>query len=171
MKRIILLATILTSSVFAQIWPLPAGTTYIVKGTGFDCGKFIRRYKVEYTQTPKVFLERGINFNLLTADKDLNTFSIETSWSTNNGQVCQFGLFFNRARETRTLDLDYTMSQTNDDSKSCLENEELLKSKLQSATYTASKRGIRYIAVDILNEENNVCDENRVRLIFDRRAQ
>ncbi|MFG1492849.1 hypothetical protein [Halobacteriovorax sp. ZH4_bin.1] len=171
MKRLFLLTILLASSVSAQIWPLPTGTTYFVKGTGYDCGQFIRRYKVEYTTTPKVFLDKGIKFHLLTADSDLNVFSIETSWNTESGQLCQFGLFFNRARETRTLDLDYTKSQTNGSPEACIENEELLKSKLQSSSYEASKRGIRYIAVDILNEENEVCDANRVRLIFDRRAQ
>ncbi|MFG1486345.1 hypothetical protein [Halobacteriovorax sp. RZ-2] len=171
MKNLILLVTLLTNPVSAQIWPLPTGTTYFVKGTGYDCGEFIRRYKVEYTTTPKVFSEKGIKFDLLTADSDLNVFSIESSWNTESGQTCHFGLFFNRARETRTLDLDYTKSQTNGSPEACLENEELLKSKLQSSAYEASKRGIRYIAVDILNEENEVCDGNRVRLIFDRRAQ
>ncbi|EPZ49228.1 hypothetical protein M902_0893 [Bacteriovorax sp. BAL6_X] len=171
MKRLFLLTILIASSVSAQIWPLPTGTTYFVKGTGYDCGEFIKRYKVEYTTTPKLFSEKGINFDLLTADSDLNVFSIETSWNTESGQHCQFGLFFNRARETRTLDLDYTKSKSNGSAQACLENEMLIKSKLQSAKYEASKRGIRYIAVDILNEENEVCDGTRVRLIFDRRAQ
>ncbi|WP_412471853.1 hypothetical protein [Halobacteriovorax sp. RT-1-4] len=171
MKKLILLVTLLTNPVSAQIWPLPTGTTYIVKGTGYDCGKFISRYKVEYTNTPKVFSDRGIQFDLLTADSDLNVFSIETSWKTLSGQTCQYGLFFNRARETRTLDLDYTKSQTNGNPEECLGNENFLKTKLHSSAYEASKRGIRYIAVDILNEENEVCESDRVRLIFDRRAQ
>ncbi|MFG1501288.1 hypothetical protein ABMA70_13860 [Halobacteriovorax sp. XZX-3] len=170
MKKLILLVTLLSSPAIAQIWPLPTGTTYLVKGTGYDCGTFISRYKVEYTTTPKLFSDAGINFDLLTADSDLNVFSIESSWVTTSGQTCNFGLFFNRARETRTLELDYTKSMTDGDASKCVANEELLKSKLQSSAYEASKRGIRYIAVDILNEKTEVCDGERVRLIFDRRA-
>lgn len=167
MKKLILLMVLLNTNIFAEIWKLPAGTTYRVKGVGYDCGKFFRGY----TTTPKLYAERGINFDLLTADKHLNTFSIETSWEASNGEMCYYGLFFNRARETRTLDLDYTMEQATSDQTDCSGNQEFLKKVFNSTPYEASKRGTRYIAVDVINGENDVCEGGQVRAVFDRRAR
>lgn len=171
MKKLIMTMLLLSTPTLAQVWELPTNTTYRVKATGFDCGEFIRRYKVEYTGTPKIIADAGISFDLLTADKDLNVFGIETSWTSQTGEQCLFGLFFNRARETRTLDLDFTKEKNSGDGSSCLAGQNLLKEKLVSSAYEGSKRGIRYLAVDLLNEKNDVCESGKVRLIFDRRAE
>lgn len=166
MKKLILLMVLLGTSVFSQEWKLPAGTTYRVKGVGYDCGKFFKGY----TQAPSEYKERGINFYILTADKHLNTFSVEASWTTEVGEECIYGLFFNRARETRTLELEYTLDKSSGTGESCLANQQFLRERLKSTPYYASKRGTRYIAIDVINEENEVCRGPQVRAVFDRRA-
>lgn len=165
MKLIALSLLVLSTSVMAETFKLPAGTTHRARGVGYDCGEFTTDYKA----APAVYAERQVNFLQFSADKDLNTFLIEATFPGSNGAQCIYGVFFNRSRETKTLNLDHSELVTTGSSQDCADTISWMDKKLQSVKYYASKRGIRYIAVEVLNEKNNVCENNIVRTVFDRR--
>lgn len=165
MRLIALSLLVLSTSVMAETFKLPAGTTFRAKGVGYDCGEFTTDYK----PAPKVYAEKHINFLQLSADKDLNTFLIEATFPNQDGVECIYGAFFNRSRDSKTLDLDHSELVTTASPESCQETIDFLDKNLSSVKYFASKRGIRYIAVELLNEANEVCENNTVRTIFDRK--
>ncbi len=150
-----------------EIWPIPEGTVYRVPFVGYDCGKFFRDI---YDDAPEVLSDSGVQFTILTADKHLNTFGIEAHWKTPQGEVCDFGILFDRRREDRTLVLKETRSQSSSDGDSCIENQDFLTQLFSSIPYYASKRGTRYIAVEFLNLDKKACKGNAPRAVFDRRA-
>lgn len=165
MKLIALSILVLSTSVMAETFKLPAGTTYRAKGVGYDCGEFTTDYK----PAPAVYAEKKINFLQFSADKDLNTFLIEATFPNAEGVECIYGAFFNRSRENKTLDLDHSELVTTANPESCKETIQWMDKNLTSVNYYASKRGIRFIAVELLNEKNDVCENGIVRTVFDRR--
>lgn len=166
MKLIALSLLVLSTSVVAETFKLPAGITFRAKGVGYDCGEFSTD---PYKSAPKDYAERKINFLQLAADKDLNTFLIEATFPNAQGVECTYGAFFNRSRDAKTLDLDHSELVTSADPASCAETINFLDKNLSSVKYFASKRGIRFIAVELLNEQNEVCENKNVRTVFDRR--
>ena len=165
MKFIALPLLMLSTTVMAETFKLPAGITFRAKGVGYDCGEFTTDYK----PAPKIYAEKNINFLQLSADKDLNTFLIEATFPNQDGVNCIYGAFFNRSRDSKTLDLDHSELVTSASPESCQETINFLDKNLSSVKYFASKRGIRYIAVELLNESNEVCENNNVRMVFDRK--
>ena len=166
MKLIALSLLVLSTSVMAETFKLPAGITFRAKGVGYDCGEFST---APYKPAPKDYAEKKINFLQLAADKDLNTFLIEATFPNTEGEQCIYGAFFNRSRDSKTLDLDHSELVTTADPFSCAETIAFLDKSLSSVKYFASKRGIRFIAVELLNEQNEICENNNVRVVFDRR--
>ncbi|EQC46086.1 hypothetical protein [Bacteriovorax sp. Seq25_V] len=165
MKCFILLL-VAVSALASDNFKVPTGTTYRVKGIGYDCGEFFKDIK----EAPLQYSERAIAFDKLYADKDLNIFVIETSFPGISGNLCTYGLFYQRERATKTFELSYGELLETNTEEDCLEQIEFLNIKIKSMKYYPSKRGIRYLAVDVLNEENNICEGNQVRAVFDRRA-
>ena len=166
MKFITLSLLVISSSVMAETFKLPAGITFRAKGVGYDCGEFTSD---AYKPAPKAYAEKNINFLQLAADKDLNTFLIEASFPNAEGVECIYGAFFNRSRDSKTLDLDHSELVSAAEASSCAETVDFLDKNLSSVKYFASKRGIRFIAVELLNEQNEICENNNVRTVFDRR--
>lgn len=167
MKLIALSLFVLSTSVLAETFKLPAGITFRAKAVGYDCGEFTTD---AYKPAPQSYAEKKINFLQLAADKDINTFVIEASFPNAEGVECIYGAFFNRSRDTKTLELDHSELVTKADPASCAETISFLDKNLSSVKYFASKRGIRFIAVELLNEENNVCPNKNVRAVFDRKS-
>ncbi len=165
MKYFILLL-ISVSALANDNFKVPTGTTYRVKGIGYDCGEFFKEIK----DAPIQYSERGVTFDKLYADKDLNIFVIETSFPGISGNLCTYGLFYKRERATKTFELSYGDLLDTNTHQDCAWQVDFLNNKLSSMNYYPSKRGIRYLAIDVLNEENNICDGNQVRAVFDRRA-
>ena len=166
MKLIALSLMVLPSSVMAETFKLPAGITFRAKGVGYDCGEFTTD---AYKAAPKEYAEKHINFLQLAADKDLNTFLIEATFPNPEGIECTYGAFFNRSRDAKTLELDHSELITTAVAESCAETVAFLDEKLNSLKYFTSKRGIRFIAVELLNQQNEICETNIVRTVFDRR--
>lgn len=158
---------LLLGSAFAETYKLPNGTTFRAKGIGFDCGEFFKGT----VPAPKEFAERGINLYQMAADKDLNTFLIEAHYPASNGDQCIYGAFFNRSRATKTVELDYALITKTNEASDCSETEAWLSEKFNSMKYHASKRGIRYVAFDVIEGANDVCESEQVRAVFDRRAE
>ena len=170
MKLIALSLLVLSTTVMAETFKLPAGITFRAKGVGFDCGEFTND---PYKPAPIAYAEKNINFIQLAADKDLNTFLIEAIFPNDAGIECTYGAYFNRSRDSKTLDLDHseliTVADADADADSCAETVAFLDKNLSSIKYFASKRGIRFIAIELLNGPNEVCENNNVRAVFDRR--
>lgn len=167
MKVLILsLIAFFTWAAEGDLFSIPTGTTYRVKGVGYDCGEFF----TPILNAPKQIAERGLNFYKLSADKDLNIFLIEVNYLGANSASCTLGLYFNRNRADKTFDLSEVKLLEVENILECQENREYIENKLAKTNYYSSKRGIRYIAFDIINEENDICENNNVRAIFDRRA-
>lgn len=169
MKTLLTLA-LLSTSAFAQDWSetfkLPEGMTYRVKAAGFDCGTFSNKY----VGTPAVFQEQQVIFRQLAADKDLNKFLIEATFPGTLDSVCTYGAFLDRNRTDKTLDFTRSEIVTNGAEGACAIGQAFLDARLQKAAYEPSKRGIRYIAVNVMNNEaNEVCESGTVRMVFDRR--
>lgn len=164
-----LLALALLSIAFtleaADTFKLPAGITFRAKGVGYDCGEFITDYK----PAPKKYADKKIEFVLLAADKDLNTFLVEGKFPGTAGETCAVGIFYNRSRDTKTMELDHTEILTTGDVQNCVETQTWIEKNMSSTKYYASKRGIRFIALEVMDEENEVCENNIVRTVFDRR--
>lgn len=164
MKSLLALA-LLSTSAFAQDWTetfkIPEGMTYRVKAAGYDCGTF----GPKYVEAPVKMTEQNVTFRQLSADKDLNKFLIEATYPNANGEQCVYGAFFDRKRDGRTLDLTHSLTQ----GEGCEATQTFLDAQFASSPYEASKRGIRYIAVNVMNESNEVCESGIVRMVFDRR--
>lgn len=169
----IALALTATASAMAQVNPwtetfkLPEGTTHRARTAGYDCGTFGNKY----VGAPEAFRYRGIEFKQLSADKDLNKFLFEAVYPSSEGKACIYGIFLNRNRDTKTLDFTDSIVKTEEGNEDfCLETKNFIDTELRSVAYEGSKRGLRYVAVEIVkDQENDVCDTNSVRVVFDRR--
>lgn len=173
MKHFILAATLLSGSAFAQTWTetykLPEGTTFRARATGYDCGTFITSAQ-SYVGAPENFRSRSIEFKQLSADKDLNKFLFEAEYPSTTGEKCIYGIFLDRNRDSKTLDFTHSLIKTEGSEESCLETKEFIDTELASVAYEASKRGIRYVAVQVVKDTpNDVCESGNVRVVFDRR--
>ena len=170
MKFFIALALMTSASAFAQYtetFKLPEGTTHRARAVGYDCGTFGTTYK----PAPENFRSRGIEFKQLSADKDLNKFLFEAYYPGSEGNTCIYGIYLDRARDTKTLDFTHSVVKTTEGLEdTCLETKEFIDQELKSNAYEASKRGIRYIAVQVVKDtQNDVCESGNVRVVFDRR--
>jgi ribosomal protein L35AE/L33A len=170
--KTLLLATVLMASanVMAQEWSetfkLPEGITFRARTAGYDCGTFTTNYVV----APGSFQALNIEFKQLAADKDLNKFLFEAVYPGSEGNTCTYGVYLDRSRDTKTLDFTHSLIKTEGSEESCLEAKSFLDSQLASVAYEGSKRGIRYVAVQIIKDEvNDVCENGNVRVVFDRR--
>ena len=166
--KTLLALTLLSTSAFAQDWSetfrIPEGMTHRVKAAGYDCGTFSNKY----VQAPATFSQENITFRQLSADKDLNKFLIEVTYPNANGDQCVYGAFLDRARSTKTLDFTHSLTK----GEGCEAGQAFLDPHFTSAAYEPSKRGIRYIAVNLItNEANDVCESGTVRMVFDRRME
>lgn len=143
-------------------------TTHRVKSIGYDCGEFFKGPSA----APVEFTDKGVEFTRLDADKDLNFFLVKAVLTSKEGKTCDYGVFLDRSRDTKTLDFNHSvvLSSTNE-VEGCLPAKEFLDTKFKSVNYYVSKRGIRYIAVDVINGENEVCESGNVRAVFDRRLE
>lgn len=166
MKKLLVLSALLTNVAIATPYSLEQ-TTHRVTGIGYDCGEF---FKGTTEKAPKLFEDNKIEFTRLDADKDLNDFLIHAK-SQIGDVTCEYGIFLNRERSDKTLNLTKLESTTSslDSLSVCEEKISLLTEIFSKANYYASKRGIRYIAVDVINGENDVCTSGNVRAVFDRR--
>lgn len=175
MKTIFLAFAFLTVQAYAQVWTetykLPEGTTFRARTAGYDCGRFITSTE-SYVATPEVLSSRRIEFKQLSADKDLNKFLFEAEFPSSNGEICIYGIFLDRNRETKTLDFTHSLITTIDMPEACAETKEFLDTQLKSVQYEGSKRGLRYVAVQVIKDTTNeVCESNNVRVVFDRRYE
>ncbi|MES2527331.1 MAG: hypothetical protein V4598_09590 [Bdellovibrionota bacterium] len=170
MKMFIALALISTSG-FAQTWTetfkLPEGTTFRARMTGFDCGTF----GTTYVGAPENIRAQAVEFRQLAADKDLNKFLIEADYQGTDGQKCIYGVFLDRNRDTKTLDINHSEVKTTEGLEAGCESTRLFIDTLFTASgYEGSKRGLRYIAVNVVADTaNDVCESGTVRTVFDRR--
>lgn len=173
MKLLMLLALI-SSSAFAQetwteTYKLPEGTTFRARGVGYDCGTFITATQ-SYVGAPTMISERKIDFKQFSADKDLNKFLIEIEYPGTEGEKCIYGMFLDRNRDTKNLDFTHSLITTKGTQESCLETKEFMDKEFTNLPYEASKRGIRFVAVSLIQDEaNDVCESGTVRTVFDRR--
>lgn len=171
MKTVLFLATaLIATNVMAQEWTetfkLPEGITFRARTAGYDCGTFT----TNYVTAPESFRALNIQFKQLAADKDLNKFLFEAVYPGSEGNTCTYGVYFDRSRDTKTLDFNHSLIKTEGSDESCSEAKAFLDEKLASVAYEASKRGIRYVGVEILKDEvNDVCENGTVRVVFDRR--
>lgn len=154
------------SETWSETFKLPEGTTYRALAAGYDCGTF----NTPYVTAPYEYREHRVEFKQLSADKDLNKFLFEAVYPAKSGGMCTYGVFFDRARETKTLNFTHSLIITEGDTEDCLDTKSFLDNELTSIAYEGSKRGLRYIAAQIMTEkENDVCESGNVRIIFDRR--
>ena len=162
-----LTTTAMANDTWTETFKLPQGTTHRAKMAGYDCGTFNNKY----VQAPVEYLERQIEFKQLSADKDLNKFLFEAVYPSENGVACTYGVFFDRSRDTKTLDFTHSVVITTEGSEeACIAGQNFLDAQLTSLPYEGSKRGLRYIAAQILTETaNDVCESGNVRIVFDRR--
>jgi hypothetical protein len=170
MKTLLLASALLSTSAFAQVWTetfkLPESITYRAHAAGYDCGAF----SSTYVSAPESFKAHKIEFKQLAADKDLNKFLFEAVYPGADGEVCTYGIYLDRSRDTKTLDFNHSVVKTAGSEEACLLGKDFLDSQLKSASYEASKRGLRYIAVQVIkDEQNDVCESGNVRIVFDRR--
>lgn len=171
MKTLIIAMTLASGNLLAQSWTetfkLPEGTTHRARTAGYDCGTFGSKY----VTAPEILSSRGVEFKQLSADKDLNKFLFEASYPGVQGNTCLYGIYLDRSRATKTLDFTHSFVKTDEGLElGCLETKEFLDAQLKSVGYEPSKRGLRYIAVDVMKDEaNEVCESNQVRVVFDRR--
>ena len=173
MKTFTLAVLVLSTTAFAQVSPwtetfkLPEGTTYRARTAGYDCGTFGNKY----VQAPESFRHRGIEFKQLSADKDLNKILFEAVYPSTQGKECIYGIFLDRNRDNKTLDFTHSLVKTEEgNEEACLETQQFIDTELQTVAYEGSKRGLRYVAVEIVKDTpNDVCETNSVRVVFDRR--
>lgn len=170
MKSFLLATILLSSHAMAQSWTetfqLPEGITHRALAAGYDCGTF----GTTYVGAPESFRAHNIEFKQLAADKDLNKFLFEATFPNAEGQTCIYGVYLDRSRDTKTLDFNHSVIKTEAAEESCAVGKDFLDSKLASAAYEGSKRGLRYVAVQVIKEEaNDVCETGNVRIVFDRR--
>lgn len=170
MNYLLFATALFSSNVFAQEWveafKLPEGTTYRARAAGYDCGSF----GSTYVDTPESFRAHNVEFKQLSADKDLNKFLIEAAYPGVEGQVCKYGVFLDRNRDNKTLDFTHSLIVTSGLEEDCLTTKSFLDEQLVSAAYEGSRRGLRYVAVEVIKDEVNVvCDSDKVRIVFDRR--
>lgn len=171
MKVLFLAVTMLaTTGVLAQEWTetfkLPEGITFRARTTGYDCGTFT----TNYVAAPGSFQALNIEFKQLAADKDLNKFLFEAVYPGTEGNTCTYGVYLDRSRDTKTLDFTHSLIKTDGSEESCSTAKAFLDTQLASVAYEGSKRGIRYVAVQIIKDEvNDVCENGNVRVVFDRR--
>ncbi len=169
--KALILAALLPASAFAQEWTetfkLPEGTTYRARAAGYDCGAF----GGAYVQAPATFRERGIEFKQLSADKDLNKFLFEAVFPGEHGQQCIYGVFLDRNRDDKTLDFTHSEIVTVERVQGgCSATQAFLDGELRSVAYEGSRRGLRYVAVQVVKDTpNDVCESGNVRVVFDRR--
>ncbi len=170
MKGLLFTLALISTSVGAQTWTetfkLPEGTTYRARTAGYDCGTFGNTY----VAAPEQFRIRNIEFKQLSADKDLNKFLFEAQYPGTTGEICKYGIYLDRNRDDKTLDFTHSVIKTTEGFEdTCLETQTFIDSELKSVAYEGSKRGLRYVAVEIVKTANDVCTTNSVRVVFDRR--
>lgn len=172
MKALLMMA-LLSFGAQAQTWTetykLPEGTTFRARAVGYDCGTFITSGQ-KYVDAPEHFRARSIEFKQLSADKDLNKFLFEAEYPGTDGAKCIYGIFLDRNRDTKTLDFTHSLIKTEGSEEACLDTKTFIDTELRSNAYEASKRGIRFVAVEVVKDQaNDVCETNSVRVVFDRR--
>ena len=172
MKAFMLLALVsfgASAQTWTETYKLPEGTTFRARTAGYDCGTFITPGQ-KYVEAPENFRSRNIEFKQLSADKDLNKFLFEAEYPGTDGEKCIYGIFLDRSRETKTLDFTHSLVTTKGSEEACLDTKAFIDNELRSNAYEASKRGIRYVAVEIVKDTpNEVCETRSVRVVFDRR--
>ena len=164
MKKLFLAALFVAGPVLADTFNLPEGITFRAKGVGYDCGEFFTDFKT----APEEFAAKNINFVQLAADKDLNAFVSELSY-TNDADTCSYGVYWRRDRDTKTLNFERSEIIAQNNSANCADTKEWLDNQLATVIYYASKRGIRFIALELPVVKNNICESGVVRTVFDRR--
>lgn len=172
MKLFILGLALVSTAVSAQTWTetfkLPEGTTYRARTAGYDCGTFGNTY----VAAPENFRTRNIEFKQLSADKDLNKFLFEAQYPGTTGEKCIYGIYLDRNRDDKTLDFTHSLIKTTEGFEdTCVETQSFLDQELKNVAYEGSKRGLRYVAVEIVKTANDVCESNSVRVVFDRRFE
>ena len=108
---------------------------------------------------------------IISGDKNLNHFSLEFRWEIESNKFCDYGVYLRRERTTRTLEFVESWVMQNDLSIDCTLNQNYLNQLFESVSYYASKRGTRYIAVELEVNDPNFCPNQAARLVFDRRAK
>jgi hypothetical protein len=171
MKMLLAILTLASTSLWAQSWTetykLPEGTTYRARMTGYDCGTF----GSTYVEAPVAFTQNQVEFKQLSADKDINKFLIEAAYPGAEGQSCIYGVFLDRDRATKTFKFGHSIVTTDEGmAEGCQPTKAFIDSHFQDVAYEASKRGIRYIAVEVVKDgAREVCESGVFRAIFDRR--
>ena len=171
MKSLLLTAVLLAPAAWAQAtwtetFKLPEGITYRALAAGYDCGTFGN----SYVGTPESFRAHNIEFKQLAADKDLNKFLFEAVFTPAEGQTCTYGVYLDRNRDNKTLDFTHSLIVTNGAEEACAAGKAFLDQQLVAVQYEGSRRGLRYVAVEVIKDEpNDVCETRSVRIVFDRR--
>src|SRR5690606_22819664 len=131
---------------WTETFKLPEGMTYRALAAGYDCGTF----GDTYVPTPSRFQTHNVVYRQLAADKDLNKFLIEATFTGNEGNNCIVGVYLDRNRDNKTLDFTHTLLQTDGTEESCLEGREFISTQMAHTAYEGSRRGLRYVAVEIM---------------------
>lgn len=158
------MALLISQTVLADTFDLPEGITFRAQGVGYDCGEFFTEFK----STPLNYKERGVEFVQLAADKDLNAFVAELKYQAFNSETCSYGVYFRRERDTKTMNFERSEIVATSP-ESCLKTKEWLDDQLISVKYYASKRGIRFIALELPKVKDDICENGTIRIVFDRR--
>jgi hypothetical protein len=167
MKSLLIASVLFSGSVMAQdswteTYKIPQGITYRARMAGFDCGEFGNKY----VSAPSDFIANKIQYRQLAADKDLNIFLIEATYPSAMGESCLYGVYLDRNRDDKTLDFNHSIVS----GEGCEAGKEFLDHRMSKVTYEGSKRGLRYIATQVITDESNdVCESGNVRAVFDRR--
>ncbi len=164
MKTLLFTAILLSQTVLADTFDLPEGITFRARGVGYDCGEFFTEFKT----APQDYKAKNIEFVQLAADKDLNAFVAELSYQTES-ETCSYGVYFRRERDTKTMNFEHSEILAKKNPENCLDTKSWLDDQLSSVKYYASKRGIRFIALELPKVNNDICESGTVRTVFDRR--
>lgn len=173
MKTLLLASLFVSASGFAQTtwtetFKLPEGITHRALAAGYDCGTF----GSTYVNAPADFVAHQVQYRQLAADKDLNKFVIEATYPGSEGESCTYGVYLNRNRDDKTLDFDHSKIVTTGAEGSCELGKTFIDGRMSRVTYEGSKRGLRYIATQVITDEaNDVCESGNVRVVFDRRLE
>lgn len=158
------LITVLTTIAFASSsHSIEFNTAYWAQGVGYDCGNF----EDLPVPAPEIYTQKEVKFKKLSADKPLNNFMLELSYKGAHEVTCEQTNLYVRNRMTQKLELTHTEVNL---PEFCGPTKSWLDEELKNPAYDATPRGHRYLAINIIDgQENEYCEGPVVRAIFERK--